>query len=188
MCPTRKGFMGTHVQDVCHVGNTLSVGELQHPLRALFNCSQCLSVNRCSSVSVLVKLWHSRCFVHFFMNFPDRQLDVELDAVEDVLEVGLLVHVELHSKHMKWVRMRTLSLHYESIIKSHFWKHAHQILPSFTICDIRHKSYFWVSTVGSATGLTIMPGALSDANPKEFVSLPTVESGSVRWMCKPLVY
>lgn len=31
------------------------------------------------------------------MDLLDRQLDVELDAVEDVLEIGLLVHIKLQN-------------------------------------------------------------------------------------------
>lgn len=38
---------------------------------------------------------HSRGLVHFFVDLLDRQLDVELDAVEDVLEIRLLIHLEL---------------------------------------------------------------------------------------------
>lgn len=38
---------------------------------------------------------HLRALVHLFVNALHRQLDVVLDAVEDVFEVGLLVHIEL---------------------------------------------------------------------------------------------
>lgn len=39
--------------------------------------------------------WHLRALVHLFVDALDRQLDVVLDAVEDVFEVSLLVHIEL---------------------------------------------------------------------------------------------
>lgn len=41
---------------------------------------------------------HLRCLVHFFVDLLDRQLDVELDAVEDVLEIGLLIHIKLRNQ------------------------------------------------------------------------------------------
>lgn len=43
---------------------------------------------------------HSRGLVHFFVDLLDRQLDVELDAVEDVLEIRLLIHLKLR-KHRR---------------------------------------------------------------------------------------
>lgn len=47
-----------------------------------------------------MKATHSRGLVHFFVDLLDRQLDVELDAVEDVLEIRLLVHLKLQ-KHRR---------------------------------------------------------------------------------------
>lgn len=41
---------------------------------------------------------HLRALVHFFVDALDRQLDVVLDAVEDVLEVGLLIHIKLQQE------------------------------------------------------------------------------------------
>lgn len=48
---------------------------------------------------------HSRGLVHFFVDLLDRQLDVELDAVEDVLEIRLLIHLKLQ-KHRRDRRVR----------------------------------------------------------------------------------
>lgn len=39
-----------------------------------------------------------RALVHLFMDALDRQLDVVLDAVENVFEVSLLVHIELQQE------------------------------------------------------------------------------------------
>jgi hypothetical protein len=39
---------------------------------------------------------HSRGFVHLLSNLFDGQLDTESDAVQNVLEVGLLVDLELY--------------------------------------------------------------------------------------------
>lgn len=50
----------------------------------------------CSSCNV--KSWDSRCLVHLFVDLLDGQLDVELDAVEDVLEVSLLIHIKLQKQ------------------------------------------------------------------------------------------
>lgn len=41
---------------------------------------------------------HLRALVHLFVDALDRQLDVVLDAVEDVFEVSLLVHIELQQE------------------------------------------------------------------------------------------
>lgn len=50
----------------------------------------------CSSRSVGRR--DSRCLVHLFVDLLDRQLDVELDAVEDVFEVSLFIHVKLQKQ------------------------------------------------------------------------------------------
>lgn len=44
---------------------------------------------------VKAKPAHLRGLVHFFVDLLHRQLDVELDAVQDVLEIRLLVHLKL---------------------------------------------------------------------------------------------
>lgn len=39
-----------------------------------------------------------RGLVHLFVDLLHRQLDVKLDAVEDILEVGLLIHLKLEKR------------------------------------------------------------------------------------------
>lgn len=48
---------------------------------------------------------HSRGLVHFLVDLLDRQLDVELDAVEDVLEIRLLIHLELQKTRQESLSM-----------------------------------------------------------------------------------
>lgn len=41
---------------------------------------------------------NSHCLVNFFVNLLDRHLNVEFDGVEDVLEVGFLIHIKLQKR------------------------------------------------------------------------------------------
>lgn len=50
------------------------------------------------SCSVEVRVQHLRGLVHFFVDLLDRQLDVKLDAVEDILEICLLIDFKLQKK------------------------------------------------------------------------------------------
>lgn len=47
-----------------------------------------------------VRAQHLRGLVHFFVDLLHRQLDVKLDAVEDILEIRLLVYFKLHNEDM----------------------------------------------------------------------------------------
>lgn len=48
--------------------------------------------------SVEVRLQHLRGLVHFFVDLLHRQLDVKLDAVEDILEIRLLIYFKLQKE------------------------------------------------------------------------------------------
>lgn len=52
----------------------------------------------CCSTGLIRSVQHSRGLVHLFVDLLDRQLDVVLDAVEDVLEIRLLVYFKLQKK------------------------------------------------------------------------------------------
>lgn len=45
-----------------------------------------------------VRLQHLRGLVHFFVDLLHRQLDVKLDAVEDILEIRLLIYFKLQKE------------------------------------------------------------------------------------------
>lgn len=46
-------------------------------------------------------LSNSRRLVHLFMDLFDGEFDVVLDAVQDVLEVRFLVHIELSRRNKR---------------------------------------------------------------------------------------